>query len=132
MKKTVTTGLLEFILLAFLLFPPALVAEGERGITGMDTKTDAQSLQQLTERINRMETYLKELQDQIVVLMEIIDHVEKESNRNDTAHAELEARNRELQKKIELLDNDISTSREKIDFMYRQYRFDFVEPRKGP
>lgn len=132
MTKIVATSLLAFILPAFILISPVLAAEGDSDIAGADAAGNDKSLQEIMEKVDRMEKYLKELQDQIVILMDIIDHVEKESARDDTTHADLDARNREVQKQVELLGKAINANREKIDLLYRQYRFDFVDPGNEP
>ncbi len=133
---------LPIVLLVFMLFTSAWAEEGGNSTTDQDATSNGKpslqiqnqidgidtTLNELHSLIDDVDTALNELQSQIYVLLGVVDFLADRVNGTDTAIANLESENLALQEQIETLGENIDANEEKIEIMYKQFKFDFINP----
>ena len=135
---------LSIALLAFMLFTSAWAEEEGNSTTKQEAASndvlfhqilrqidgiDA-TLNELKSKIDSVDTTLNELQSQIYILLGVVDYLEERANTTESAIVNLETENLALQEQIKTLGEDIDTNEEKIEILYKQFRFDFINPAK--
>ena len=133
---------LPIVLLVFMLFTSAWAEEEDNSTTNQDAPPNGKPFQQilnkidgidatlneLQNKIDGVDTTLNELQSQIYILLGVVDYLEERANTTESAIANLETKNLALQEQIKTLGEDIDTNEEKIEILYKQFRFDFINP----